>query len=92
MIKNIFFDIGNVLIDIHPEDCIQYWTDSTNLKKDEIIKAFSTDLHNNYETGKISNDEFFYGFKNALPQSYSLKKGDSNTSSTLSISLICFAV
>ena len=76
MIKNIFFDIGNVLIDIHPEDCFQYWTDSTNLKKDEIIKTFSTDLHNNYETGKISNDEFFYGFKNALPQSYSLKKGD----------------
>ena len=47
MIKNIFFDIGNVLIDIHPEDCFQYWTDSTNLKKDEKIKALSTDLHNN---------------------------------------------
>ena len=76
MIKNIFFDIGNVLIDIYPEDCIQYWVDTTDLKKEEIIKAFSTDLHNNYEIGKISNDEFFYGFKNALPQPCCLKKSD----------------
>ena len=76
MIKDIFFDIGNVLVDIYPEQCIQYWTDSTDLKKEEVMKAFSTDLHNNYETGKISNDDFFYGFKNALPQPCCLKKSD----------------
>ena len=76
MIKDIFFDIGNVLIDIYPEHCIQYWSDSTDLKKEEIIKAFSPRLHNNYETGKISNDEFFHGFKNALPQPCCLKKSD----------------
>ena len=68
MIKDIFFDIGNVLIDIYPEHCIQYWSDSTDLKKEEITKAFSPRLHNNYETGKISNDDFFQGFKNALQQ------------------------
>jgi putative hydrolase of the HAD superfamily len=76
MIKKIFFDIGNVLIDIYPEDCIQYWADCADLKKEVIIKAFSTELHNNYETGKISNDDFFYGFKNALPQPCCLKKSD----------------
>ena len=36
MIKDIFFDIGNVLVDIYPEQCIQYWTDSTDLKKEEL--------------------------------------------------------
>ena len=39
MVKVIFFDIGNVLINIYPEDCIQYWADSADLKKEEIIKA-----------------------------------------------------
>ena len=76
MVKVIFFDIGNVLINICPEDCIQYWADSADLKKEEIIKAFSADLQNNYETGKISNEEFFYGFKSALPQPCCLKKSD----------------
>lgn len=76
MIKDIFFDIGNVLIDIHPEDCIQYWADSADLTKEEIIKAFSNDLHNAYEIGKITNNDFFYSFKNALPQPCCLKKSD----------------
>jgi|TARA_B110000914_G_scaffold218825_1_gene226620 FMN phosphatase YigB (HAD superfamily) len=76
MIKDIFFDIGNVLIDIHPEDCIQYWADSADLTKGEIIKAFSNDLHNAYEIGKITNNDFFYSFKNALPQPCCLKKSD----------------
>ena len=76
MIKDIFFDIGNVLIDIHPEDCIEYWADSADLTKEEIIKAFSNDLHNAYEIGKITNNEFFHNFKNALPQPCCLKKSD----------------
>ena len=36
MIKDIFFDIGDVLINIYPKDCIQYWADSTDLKKEEL--------------------------------------------------------
>ena len=76
MIKDIFFDIGNVLIDLHPEDCIQYWADSADLTKGEIIKAFSNDLHNAYEIGIITNNEFFYSFKNTLPQPCCLKKSD----------------
>jgi FMN phosphatase YigB (HAD superfamily) len=34
MIKNIFFDIGNVLIHIHPDRYIQYLADSADLSVD----------------------------------------------------------
>jgi len=76
MIKDIFFDIGNVLIDIYPEDCIQYWADSADLTKDEIICSFSNNLHNSYEVGKVSNDNFYLSFKNSLPQPCCLKEND----------------
>ena len=36
MIKDIFFDIGDVLVNIYPKDCIQYWADSTDLEKEEL--------------------------------------------------------
>ena len=76
MIKNIFFDIGNVLIKIHTEVCIQYWADSADLEKKEIRTAFSDDLHNAYEIGQLNDDQFYNGFKDLLPQSCCLKKSD----------------
>jgi len=59
MIKNIFFDIGNVLIHIHPDRYIQYLADSADLPVDVIKDAFPLEVHYAYERGEISGHEFF---------------------------------
>ena len=40
MIKTIFFDIGGVLIDIHPEKTYQYISECVDLSPDIIEKKF----------------------------------------------------
>ena len=76
MIKNIFFDIGNVLIHIHPDRCIQYWADCTDLPLDLIKDAFPLEAHYTYEKGELSEHEFFLAFRDALPQPCCLKESD----------------
>lgn len=76
MIKTIFFDIGNVLIHIHPDRCIQYWADSTDLSLDVIKDAFPLEVHYAYERGEISEHEFFLSFRDALPHPCCLKETD----------------
>ncbi|MDP6338830.1 MAG: HAD family phosphatase [Candidatus Marinimicrobia bacterium] len=76
MIKNIFFDIGGVLIDIHPDRCVQYWANSADLSLDEIKTVFSDEVYHAYETGQLSDREFFLAFKDALPQPCCLKESD----------------
>ncbi|MEA1880893.1 MAG: HAD family phosphatase [Candidatus Marinimicrobia bacterium] len=76
MIKNIFFDIGNVLIHIHPDRCVQYWADSTDLPIDVIKDAFPLEVHYAYERGEISGHEFFLSFRDGLPQPCCLKESD----------------
>jgi putative hydrolase of the HAD superfamily len=76
MIKTIFFDIGNVLIHIHPDRCVQYWADSTDLSLDVIKNAFPLEVHYAYERGEISEHEFFLSFRDALPQPCCLKETD----------------
>ncbi|MBC8344795.1 MAG: HAD family phosphatase [Candidatus Marinimicrobia bacterium] len=76
MIKTIFFDIGNVLIHIHPDRYIQYLADSTDLPIDVIKDAFPLEVHYAYERGEISGHEFFLSFREALPQPCCLKESD----------------
>ena len=76
MIKNIFFDIGNVLIHIHPDRYIQYLADSADLSVDIIKDAFPLEVHYAYERGEISGHEFFLFFRDGLPQPCCLKEAD----------------
>ena len=76
MIKNIFFDIGNVLIHVHPDRYIQYLADSTDLQIDVIKEAFPLEVHYAYERGEISGHEFFLSFRDGLPQPCCLKESD----------------
>ena len=43
MITAIFFDIGGVLLNIHPERTLQYLSDCTDVSVDEIEKRFPMD-------------------------------------------------
>ena len=76
MITAIFFDIGGVLLNIHPERTLQYLSDCTDVSVDEIEKQFPMDAHDEYEKGHLSNKEWFIAFKNALPKPCCLKESD----------------
>ena len=76
MIKTIFFDIGGVLIDIHPERTYQYISDCVDLSPDIIEKKFPWEAHNEYEKGYISDRDWFMAVKEALPQPCCLKESD----------------
>ena len=68
MIKAIFFDIGGVLIDIHPDRTFEYISRSTGVKIQILKESFPENIHNEYEKGKISNNEWFSEYKKSLPE------------------------
>lgn len=72
MINTIFFDIGGVLLNIHPDRTIKYLSNLTNLSEEQIEKAFPEDAHHKYERGEISDYEFFNAIKHSLPVSNNL--------------------
>jgi putative hydrolase of the HAD superfamily len=72
MIKTIFFDIGGVLLNIHPERTIKQLGDFTKLSNEEIIAAFPEDAYHRYERGEISDLEFYRAVKDKLPISKNL--------------------
>ncbi len=74
MITTIFFDIGGVLLNIHPDRTIQYLCDVTKLSKQEIIDTFPEEAHHRYERGEISDTEFYKAVKRELPTSSNLKE------------------
>ena len=75
-ITGIFFDIGGVLLNIHPERTIQCLNNCTGISKEIIKTAFSHEIHNKYEKGEINNQEFFESIKRVLPKTDSLCQSD----------------
>ena len=76
MIKTIFFDIGGVLIDIHPERTYQYLSDSADVEVSMVKESFPWDAHDQYERGIINNEDWFIAYKESLPQPCCLKRSD----------------
>jgi len=72
MINTIFFDIGGVLLNIHPERTIQHLSDLTKLSNNEIVAAFPEEAHHEYERGEISDSEFYNEVKRKLSISNNL--------------------
>ena len=72
MINTIFFDIGGVLLNIHPERTIKYLSNLTRLPDEQIEKAFPEDAHHKYERGEIKGSDFYKAVKNNLPISNNL--------------------
>ena len=75
-ITGIFFDIGGVLLNIHPERTIQHLNNCTGISKEIIKTAFSHKIYNKYEKGEINNQEYFQSIKRALPKTDSLYEPD----------------
>ena len=76
MITTIFFDIGGVLIDIHPERTLQYLSDCTDVSVKDVRKCFPMEAYNQYEKGNLTDKEWFLAIKESLPQPCCLKESD----------------
>ena len=76
MITTIFFDIGGVLINIHPERTLQYLSDCTDVSVEDVRKCFPMEAHNQYEKGNLTDKEWFLAIKESLPQPCCLKESD----------------
>jgi len=63
MVKYIIFDLGNVLIHIHPELAIKGFEEACGLKRAEIKKFFLSDLHLGFMRGAYSTREFYNTMK-----------------------------
>lgn len=68
MINTVFFDIGGVLIDIHPNKTYEHISKCTGVNKKIIQEAFPHDVHNQYEKGLISNNDWFLNYKKSLKE------------------------
>ncbi len=75
-ITGIFFDIGGVLLNIHPERTIEHLNNCTGISKEIIKTVFSNEIHNKYEKGEINNQEYYQSIKRALPKTDSLCEPD----------------
>lgn len=76
MIKTIFFDIGNVLINIHPHRTFEYISKRTGVEIQILKESFPENIHDEYEKGEISNIEWFLKYKNSLPELLDLTEED----------------
>ena len=54
-IKVIFFDIGGVLLHIHPDRTINYLSDLTGISFEDVKSSFPEHDHEKYEMGLISD-------------------------------------
>jgi len=59
MIKHIIFDLGNVLVNIHPKEVMEEFAKKSDLDGKEIASFFLSDFHMQYMCGKYSTQEFF---------------------------------
>jgi putative hydrolase of the HAD superfamily len=59
MIKHIIFDLGNVLVNIHPKEVMEEFRHICSKKKDKVAEFFLSKFHYDYMTGKYSSDEFY---------------------------------
>ena len=65
-IKVIFFDIGGVLLDIHPDKMFNRISSITDIPFEKVKSSFPEKSHGIYEKGQMNNHEWFQAFKTAL--------------------------
>lgn len=66
-IEVIFFDIGGVLLHIHPEKMLKHISMITSVPFEIVKNYFPEDDHDTYERGQITDSDWFKLYKNSLP-------------------------
>ena len=59
MIKHIIFDLGNVLVDIHPREVLQQFSKICSIDYQKIKTFFLSPLHLDFMSGNYSPDIFY---------------------------------
>lgn len=75
-IRVAFFDIGGVLVDLHPEKVFQFWGLAAGIPPETVEKTFPQAAHYRYEKGLLSDGDFARAVRTALPQPNSLDEAD----------------
>ena len=75
-IDTIFFDIGGVLIDIHPKRTYKHIGKCIGIPSKDIELAFPITAHERYEKGEINSKEWYEAVYRSLPKGSSLEEKD----------------
>ena len=67
MATHIIFDLGNVLIHIHPELAMKGFEEACGIKKADLREFFLSDLHLGFMEGVYSTGEFFKTMMDEYP-------------------------
>ena len=59
MIRTLFIDIGNVILNIYPKDVVSQLTRTIGVKTAVMVSALSGAVHDDYEKGKLTDEQFF---------------------------------
>ena len=61
MIKTLFFDIGNVLLNIYSEEVVRQFTRAIGVETTVMVSALFGEMHDDYEKGGLTDEQFFSG-------------------------------
>ncbi|GAB4368881.1 MAG: HAD family phosphatase [Calditrichia bacterium] len=67
MIKHVIFDLGNVLIEIHPEEAMGEFAERCNYSQEQITAFYLSDLHLGFMEGKYTPEQFFHKLRELYP-------------------------
>ena len=67
-IKTVFFDIGGVLLNIHPEHTVNHISNIVKMPENDVRKLFPFEAHYQYEKGQITDQEFYTAVHQRLPR------------------------
>ena len=59
MIKHVIFDLGNVLVNIHPQKTMQEFANRCGFSTEKINSFYLSDLHLGFMAGEYLPDEFY---------------------------------
>ena len=59
MIRTLFFDIGNVILNIYPKNTVSQITHTIGVETAVMVSALSGGVHDDYEKGKLTDEQFF---------------------------------
>ncbi len=72
MIKHVIFDLGNVLINIHPRQVIEEFADRCQLSMENVREFYLSYLHLDFMKGRHSPPNFYRMMMDKYPCSLSL--------------------
>ena len=67
MIKHVIFDLGNVIVEIHPQDTMHEFARRCEFSEEEIRKFYLSELHLGFMGGNYTPAEFYRRMMQRFP-------------------------